>query len=177
MEEAWKAIVDHRGYQVSNLGRIKRLARITMRNGYPMYWKELIKKPSLGGNGYLTTTFCENGKMSNVKLIHRLIAQAFISNPQGYPDVNHKNSITTDNRIENLEWVSTRENITHGFRRKNKSRNATGVAFERDRNLWVARIRIDGKRQYLGRYATEEDAGLAYKRALDGNSIVNKYAV
>lgn len=69
-------------------------------------------KPKKDKDGYLRVYYKVNGKGIN-KLVHRLIAIAFIDNPLNKPQVNHKNGIKDDNRIENLEWVTNQENKTH----------------------------------------------------------------
>ena len=73
------------------------------------YLKQIIKK-----HGYLTVCLAKN-KKHFYPTVHRLIATAFISNPTHLPQVNHKNGIKTDNRIENLEWCSPQSNIKHAF--------------------------------------------------------------
>ena len=78
-----------------------------------------IISPSKNRYGYLQVGVWKNG-VRHTKLVHRLVAETFIKNPKNKPEVNHKNGIKTDNRVENLEWVTTSENEYHKFRVLNK---------------------------------------------------------
>lgn len=78
------------------------------------YGKELILKQALQNNRYFVVTLCKQKKHKS-HTIHRLIAEAFIPNPENKPQVNHINGDKKDNRIENLEWVTASENIRHAF--------------------------------------------------------------
>lgn len=86
------------------------------------YWRSgdlHILKPQKQANGYLTVCLYKN-KKGYIKSIHRLVAETFIPNPYNKPQVNHKNGIKTDNRVENLEWVCASENQRHRFDVLNK---------------------------------------------------------
>ena len=119
MREEWKDIEGYEGmYQVSNKGNVKSLERkVWDSRGYYRTVTEKILKTGESGRGYLIVVLCKNGKMKTCK-VHRLVAEAFLENPQGLPEVNHLSEDKTDNSLENLEWVSHKYNCSYGTRIK-----------------------------------------------------------
>ena len=115
MIELWKDIEGYEGlYQVSNTGKVKRVKHIDTkcRQGYRVF-KERMLKPISNERGYLYVKLSKNNKEKTFK-IHRLVAQAFISNPNNYPQVNHKDEVKTNNNITNLEWCDNKYNCNYG---------------------------------------------------------------
>lgn len=108
MEEIWKDIAGFEGlYQVSNLGNVKRFFS-------KMFLQEKIIGRNIDRYGYVKRVLCKKSKMYFFTE-HRLVAMAFIDNPNNKVTVNHKNGIKTDNRVENLEWHTNSENISHAI--------------------------------------------------------------
>ena len=116
-EERWLPVVGYEGfYMVSSLGRVRLLERSGFRkNGRFFYVHSKIKKPYLTKFGYYRLRM-EKNKHSKHIFVHRLVAEAFLPNPENKPEINHKNGIRTDNRVENLEWVTRSENIIHSYK-------------------------------------------------------------
>jgi len=102
-EEIWRALPSVTGVEVSTFGRVRTLDKVVS-NGRGTYLvKGRVLKPFGSGNGYLCVSIKVDGKWTK-KTIHRLVAQAFIDNPDNLPQVNHKDCDRTNNDIKNLEW-------------------------------------------------------------------------
>lgn len=110
--EEWREIDGLKYYMVSNLGRVKSIDRVVMRNGAEAKIKGRILKQNVGTNGYLYFNSSENGK-SKTYYTHRCVALAFVPNKDKTKDtVDHINNNKRDNRAENLQWLSQHDNAS-----------------------------------------------------------------
>lgn len=120
MKEVWKNIPEYEGYyQASNMGRIRSIDRVVLDRGFPRKFKGRILIPDvLSKQGYLRVRLCVNGKVKSL-LVHRLVLAAFY----GWKELegNHKNFITNDNRLINLEYVTSKENTQHYWNAKKQT--------------------------------------------------------
>lgn len=111
--EVWKSVVGYEDYyEVSNFGRVKSLERVDCRGRLQ---EERILKPAKNRGGYLYITFSKIRKQRSL-MIHRLVAEVFIENPDNLPQVNHKDENKENNRVENLEWMTAKKNANYGTR-------------------------------------------------------------
>lgn len=153
--EIWVKIKNYENYEVSNLGTIRSLKFGKVKN----------LKPILSSNGYLMINLYNNKKGKRI-YIHQIVAIAFLNHsPCGKSlVVNHKNFNRTDNRVENLEVITQRENTNK--KHLNSTSKYTGVSWHKKNKHWYARIIINGKKVYLGCFKNEYDAHLAYENKL-----------
>lgn len=163
--EEWKDIPDYQGvYQASNLGRIKALERKIIRkyrDGFIDCFikKEQIIKPVKTPRGYHHVTLA-NKNGSKQEKIHRIVAFAFIGKSK--MEINHKNGIKTDNRIENLEYCTRSYNISHSFK--------TGLRFPRD---------IGGEKNPMNKIKKEQKIEILsmLKAGINQKEIANKFSI
>lgn len=102
MQEEWRPVVGYEGlYEVSNLGRVRRIK---------------IIEPTKKKHGYMQISFVDRNRVRKSFRLHRIVAEAFLPNPNGKPQVNHKDENPENNRVENLEWATAAENTNYGSR-------------------------------------------------------------
>ena len=119
MEEIWKDIPNYEGlYQISNLGRVKSLdCLVNTRNNKKRKRKGKTLRQHNNGHGYMFVVLSKNNNVKKI-YIHRLVAEAFIPNPNNYPQVNHKDENSLNNDVSNLEWCNSKYNANYGKRNK-----------------------------------------------------------
>lgn len=150
--EIWIDVIGYEGlYKISNLGNIKSLR----------FNREIILKPHYCKDGYIQFRLTVNNKITSY-LAHRLVIKHFLHNST--KEVNHIDFDKTNNNIVNLEYISRRENTTHYnvSKKLNTSSKYVGVSWDKNRNKWVAKIKINNKTKYLGGFIDEIDAYNCY---------------
>lgn len=111
--EIWKPIKGYEGvYEVSNFGRVRSLDRKVLFHGTRSAFKGRILKTSTS-KGYKILSLAKDGFI-RTKSVHRLVAEAFLPNPNNYPQINHKDEDKTNNHVENLEWCTAKYNTSYG---------------------------------------------------------------
>lgn len=152
--EVFKPIIGYEGlYEVSNLGNVRSCDRnITGKNGTRLYkGRPLAIKDDT--HGYLTVNLWRNNKLKHFK-VHKLVALAFIPNPDNLRDVNHKDENPYNNNVENLEWLSHKSNINYGTRntRANSTHSKTVAQYSKETKDLLA--------TYKNAYIAEEQTGI-----------------
>lgn len=158
MQEIWKDIPGYEGlYKISNFGEI--LSLNFRGNGRGNKLKKNIDK-----SGYLRVCLYKS-KIRKIHWIHKLVSMVFLGHkPDGHKlVVDHIDNNQSNNRLDNLQIITNRENCTKDV--KNKTSKYTGVYWNSNRNKWQAQIKHRGKTYYLGQYVCEKQSNFAYKIA------------
>jgi len=106
MQIEWRDVPNFKGIQASNTGLIRSIKR-----GFPYELKRFIDK-----KGYVRVSITNSEGKTRNKSVHRLVCMAFLPNPNNLPQVNHKDGNKTNNNVENLEWITNRDNALHAIR-------------------------------------------------------------
>lgn len=162
--EIWKDVVGYEGaYIVSNAGNVKRVKAKGTNE------RLVAKVPDR--DGYIKVHLSRNGKAKKA-ILHRLVASAFIGPSK--LEVDHINGIKTDNRVENLEYVTSRENQLRCKERIGTKSKLRGASWHSQNSKWQAEIRINNIRHYLGTFNTATEAHIAYMNKLNSISLHKK---
>ena len=121
MDETWKPVVGYEGlYEVSDYGRVRSVPHeVPSRNGVRVS-PGRMRNPFKNKTGYVIINLCKNGIIKN-HTIHRLVAEAFLPNPDNLPQVNHKDENKLNNNLGNLEWCSVKYNNNYGTKNQRVS--------------------------------------------------------
>lgn len=175
-QEIWKDIIGYEGlYQISNLGRVKSLDRYILNKGNKgdnktsklkgRILKDRISRTRHGTSGYRIVSLHKNGVSSQFR-ISRIVYETFIDEIDENLVIDHINNIKTDDRLENLQMLSQRQNISKD--RGNKKHCKLIGAYKCSKtDKFYSQININGKIIYLGRYDDEISASEAYKKYLE----------
>lgn len=167
IKEIWKDIPDYLGfYQISNLGRVKSLARTILRDGNtPIRLKEKILSLRIGSKGYCRCALIKDGLRKEFKT-HRLVAYVFLGLDILDPSmmIDHKDFDKTNNSLQNIRVVDARTNSQHKEKNINCefSSSFIGVYRRHDNKKWCANIGLKNKTIYIGSFASESEAAKAY---------------
>ena len=161
MIEEWKVIEENLNYEISNLGRIRNI-----RNGH-------ILTPNKRKDGYCSVLVLTGFKKYTRVLIHRLVAKAFIPNPNNYKEVNHKDFNPSNNCVENLEWVSHKTNCLWSSPNISKSAKKKKITDEM-RNSFI-KCQIAKSKNSYPTYIYKDSCGFRYKYRIKGKIVVDKH--
>jgi len=127
MKEIWCDIKGYEGmYQISNLGHVRSLDRWEWNGINFWHRKGQLMKTYEKENGYWFVTLRKNNK-PKCFYVHRLVAQAFIPNPKELPEINHKSEVKSENFVENLEWISCKDNNNYGTKNERMKTNKSWI--------------------------------------------------
>ena len=165
--EEWRDVVGYEGlYMVSNEGRVKSLARVTVRkNGSPLPVKGRVMSPCLNTTGYYVVYI--GYKKTEV---HRLVAPAFLGVREKGKDIDHIDQNKLNNAVSNLRYVSRSENVRNCKRYEKKKSSYAGVSLCPGGKKWRARVWW-GRECHLGSFASERDAAIAYDKFCRENNL------
>jgi hypothetical protein len=159
--EIWKDILGYEDkYQVSSLGRVKSL-------NFKNTKTQRLLKLNRVTKGYLSVQLCKDGKQKYFE-VHQLVAMAFLNHIRcGHRIiVDHKDNVRANNRLDNLQLLTNRENVVKEIDRTKTTSKYTGVTISKPSGKWVSKTTVNGKTKVLGYFNTEAEASEYYQNAL-----------
>ncbi len=150
--EKWKSVDGFANYEISNCGRVRNATT------------ERMLKTTTNAGDYQVINLTKNGK-PKLHYVHRLVAEAFVDNPEGKRCVDHIDSKRRNNNWENLRYATHTENNRNRSKRANASSNYYGVCWVKNREKWKAQISINGTVVNLGSFVDEKEAAAAFNAA------------
>ena len=151
MEEVWKDITDFPNYQVSNLGNVKSIKKNIILKARPVEKK-------YGYVCYDVLLYNDTQKLGFHKKIHRLVAEAFIPNPDNRTEIDHIDRDPANNKVDNLRWATRSENCLNTKIRSDNTSGEKNVYFCKQKNKWTIRYMYIGEETSCGFYDTKEEA-------------------
>jgi hypothetical protein len=174
----YKKPIDLKGeiYKVSNKGRIKSLDKYIFSSSSKnkkSFRREILLKLKKNTRGQQTVDLTSK-TIKKTKLVSRLVATAFIPNPHNLPDVDHilEDKDKTNNTVENLQWITKRDNSKKYF---NSINNNKEIGIRIVRNKYQLEFRVNGKYIYAGRFNTQEECIKIREEIYNDNSLISKY--
>ena len=161
MTEIWKTIENYETYSVSTFGRVRNDTTGKFLKG------------GKGSNRYTNVNLCKKGERK-MHYVHRLVAIAFIPNPENKDCVDHRDGNPTNNTLVNLRWASRSENIRNSQLSAGNTSGVKGVYWYKPRQKWCAGIMVDGISIHLGYFTTLEEASLV--RRTKANELFGLFA-
>lgn len=163
MKETWKDIIGYDGkYQISDYGNVKSIARLVPYSNRLLH--ESILSPGHDGNDYCQVGLSNNGRQKMFK-VHKLVMLHFVG--QSDLTIDHLDGNKDNNKLDNLEYVTQRENVSRHYKRQSVTSKYTGVFWDKKLGKFRARIFVSRKGEHLGCFVSEELASRAYQIALD----------
>ena len=155
----WEYVKGYTGlYSVSSEGQVQ------------SHLTGIVLKPAVNHKGYLIVQLSLSGSKRNHR-IHRLVAEAFIPNPENLPEVDHINGDRQDNRVENLRWVTGSANTRNREVCKQATSKYNGVRLNEQSGKYLASVWMNRKTVHLGTFVKETEAALAFNRFCIENSL------
>lgn len=146
--EEWRTLSGYSMYRVSNKGRV-----LTLKQGANIQQLNVLYRrvltPTLSDTGYLRVSMYDDSGFRKVKLVHRLVAEAFIDNPNKYSQVDHINTIRTDNSVDNLRWVTPSMNCRNPLTRQHQKNSVNPIRWNSKRV-----VQLTKDREYIATYET-----------------------